>query len=570
MIRHTILRNEIYYFNIRLEGNIFYRKSLKTDSPSKARRLIKKILSFIGRRINVLKTELDEFIEVLIGNKVSNALYATHSTTKPHTERAKVSRNQAIAHSEMNSTPDFQANPNQLEFVKSQLKAVKNTSPLNEHMQVSDAFLEYFDHPTNESKHFDMLHQQLNQYIQSAINTSSVVELKQEIAGLREHFKDYLSDNQKKEHGVIQEQPVPEAEPEIDSPYFKDVRLDFIEWLGLIGKSEGVIEDRDEHYDIFITAMGDKKLHEIDSDYIRGVWKKVLFLPKPQLPIAERYGIEIPEKFTKGNKETREDSNLRKKKRKLYILGEFWKETEIGNLDKDEIAIKDLYSHKIIKKWLTFLKDFFRFAEEKSYRPSLKAVDTLSAQEAKDRKSVRVPLPNKILLNLLEYTTSNRNLDYKNWVVLIMAFSGMRPAEICNLESKHIVRDEDTGIYYFNITKGKTANALRKVPIHSKLLKLGLLDLVPNDINHRIFDFNSTTLSAYFNKLRDILSIPLTSASGDLLSLYSIRHTIFSMFGWLSEEYKFRLFGHDTSKTSKVYTQQELKDAKDLVEQIKY
>ena len=68
--------------------------------------------------------------------------------------------------------------------------------------------------------------------------------------------------------------------------------------------------------------------------------------------------------------------------------------------------------------------------------------------------------------------------DEKFWVPLITLFSGMRLEEICQLQTDDI-RKED-GIAYFDLNDRpprqlKNKNAVRKVPIHSELVRLGFL-----------------------------------------------------------------------------------------------
>ncbi|MCJ7997025.1 site-specific integrase [Rhizobium cremeum] len=68
--------------------------------------------------------------------------------------------------------------------------------------------------------------------------------------------------------------------------------------------------------------------------------------------------------------------------------------------------------------------------------------------------------------------------DEKFWVPLITLLSGMRLEEICQLQTDDI-REED-GIAYFDLNDRpprqlKNKNAVRKVPIHSELIRLGFL-----------------------------------------------------------------------------------------------
>ena len=91
-IRHTIKRNETYHFNIRLTDKI-YRKSLKTDSPSLCRVYVSDILIFIRKAdylgYQVSKSDIDEFIEMLISNQVNEVARIGKAITEPLSHTAK-------------------------------------------------------------------------------------------------------------------------------------------------------------------------------------------------------------------------------------------------------------------------------------------------------------------------------------------------------------------------------------------------------------------------------------------------------------------------------------------------
>ncbi|KQT74915.1 integrase [Methylobacterium sp. Leaf465] len=68
--------------------------------------------------------------------------------------------------------------------------------------------------------------------------------------------------------------------------------------------------------------------------------------------------------------------------------------------------------------------------------------------------------------------------DEKFWLPLIAVFSGMRQEEICQLHVEDIRQDAD--VWFIDINdrpprKVKNATAVRRVPIHSELIRLGLL-----------------------------------------------------------------------------------------------
>lgn len=70
--------------------------------------------------------------------------------------------------------------------------------------------------------------------------------------------------------------------------------------------------------------------------------------------------------------------------------------------------------------------------------------------------------------------------SYRYWVPLISLFTGMRLGEVCQLYCNDIRKESD--IYYFDINedtpdkKVKNFPSFRAIPIHSELIKMGLMD----------------------------------------------------------------------------------------------
>lgn len=60
------------------------------------------------------------------------------------------------------------------------------------------------------------------------------------------------------------------------------------------------------------------------------------------------------------------------------------------------------------------------------------------------------------------------------WLILVGAYSGMRLNEICTLDVEDVKKNGD--VWYFDITDAKTKAGVRCVPLHSRILKAGLLD----------------------------------------------------------------------------------------------
>ena len=88
------------------------------------------------------------------------------------------------------------------------------------------------------------------------------------------------------------------------------------------------------------------------------------------------------------------------------------------------------------------------------------------------------------------------------YITMIAAYSGMRINEITQLRYKDIVKRN--GILCFNINReeGKTTkntNSIRVVPIHSKLLELGLIEFIDTRKNSKtIFSVNNKIFSEIF------------------------------------------------------------------------
>lgn len=87
-----------------------------------------------------------------------------------------------------------------------------------------------------------------------------------------------------------------------------------------------------------------------------------------------------------------------------------------------------------------------------------------------------------------EHCANGREV-HKFWLPVMGLYTGMRVNEICQLNPVVDIKEGEGGIWYFHVTSEtegasgvkksvKTAAGVRVVPIHSKLIELGLLDYV--------------------------------------------------------------------------------------------
>lgn len=130
---------------------------------------------------------------------------------------------------------------------------------------------------------------------------------------------------------------------------------------------------------------------------------------------------------------------------------------------------------------------------------------------------------------------------WRKWLPLLMAFTGARPNELCQLHIDDLKRTEK-GTLYLDITdegegkKVKTKSSRRRVPLHKELIGLGFVEFVegrrkaagkngPRLFHELKADFYGDNFAWYANKrfneafLRD--AIELT----DRQTLYSFRHS---------------------------------------------
>jgi len=144
----------------------------------------------------------------------------------------------------------------------------------------------------------------------------------------------------------------------------------------------------------------------------------------------------------------------------------------------------------------------------------------------------------KTLFTTMSFTQPNRK-DHPDdyWIPLVLLHTGARPSEICQLRTKDVVTID--GISCLKITDEgdgqtvKTTNAIRAVPIHSKLLELGFLAFVRQRRRQgsgQLFECKPTgkfgEWSKNFERRFDRRLSQLGFAAGQRPTAYSFRHTI--------------------------------------------
>jgi integrase len=116
-------------------------------------------------------------------------------------------------------------------------------------------------------------------------------------------------------------------------------------------------------------------------------------------------------------------------------------------------------------------------------------------------------------------TLENRFITY------IAAYMGMRLKEITQLKKEDIIKIGDIFCISINTKEDKTTKtkkSVRIIPIHNKLMELGLLEFV-NSKDKELFTITNKNFSSYFRK-------NYKSLINDEKTFYCLRHTIIDIF----------------------------------------
>ncbi|GJD93127.1 site-specific integrase [Methylobacterium iners] len=216
-------------------------------------------------------------------------------------------------------------------------------------------------------------------------------------------------------------------------------------------------------YRLFIEACGDRPLAAYgrpDADRFR---KQVSLMPCDYSKAVQYRGLTVPQIVEKAEVEavTRAVKRLSQRtvKRHFSALSALWSSSISAGAVKENIFAG------------------FRFA---------------AAKRAKDQRPMWLRSELRQLLSTPVWTGCKSDVrrgepgslilrDEYYWIPLIGVFSGMRQEEICQLHVAD-VREEE-GITFFDLNerpprKLKNATAVRRVPVHKELVRLGLLDHV--------------------------------------------------------------------------------------------
>ena len=250
--------------------------------------------------------------------------------------------------------------------------------------------------------------------------------------------------------------------------------------------------------------------------------------------------------------------------RSVYNIPKKWKERYKGQKLSALLSKKndDAISLSSVKKYLRIFKEFMMFCKDNRYIPDSFQGD-IKITKRKDVISIE-PFTKDELKKIFDPLTYPRVMDikysYRYWIPLIALYSGMRLNEICQLYLDDIKVSK--GVWYFDISDErkdqhiKNSQSKRLVPIHSKLLELGIIEYankvrevkVNNKHQDRLFyQLNYSVKNHYIQAISQWFGRYLKKIGIDSRSkvFHSFRHTVkpYLRDAGISKEYQNLLCG---------------------------
>ncbi|WP_177175474.1 site-specific integrase [Cribrihabitans marinus] len=258
---------------------------------------------------------------------------------------------------------------------------------------------------------------------------------------------------------------------------------------------------------------------------------------------------------------------------------------------QEAMAVTDVpkISNGTANAYLSALKVFWTWAETHGYAEEALFADMTVGRKGHQVKDRR-PFTQDALERTYEALTSRESQYYTKtshrWATLIAMYSGARLNEVCQLQVSDIYQVGDIWVFDLNDTGAegkrlKSSAAIRRVPVHSHLIELGLLtyrDKIAARGHERLFpDYTYSPKHGYGDKLSKWFNRTLMVKLGiksDAHVFHGLRHTFATRLGQAdvpTERIQF-IVGHEREGvTHEVYMKEgyTLQQTRDAVERFK-
>jgi integrase len=507
-IPHTIVRNGIYYLNFRLNDKKFIRQSLLTDSARQAKFLVGKMLPSIRKMKNQMElpsgedlvdriSALNQVIRTMVSNireRANAAMYPTSNEAMLYIKKWNSICDDIECPEDIE--PDYWEGYLQAEYYNQPSKHAldclfplevdpKNTAYNIVRTIFNPAKPEFHNVLESVTRVYDIASS-----IRDKIEAFDYPEAEKQIKSL-ELYAERLCGDKLIPPAHITSQPILSVKE--TSPLLSNCFNQFInsKQNGKDRWDEKQLSTNKRNADTLLALIGDMPINDIDSHVLDDAFSIAMQMPSRNKKPYNR--LSVPECIEL---------------------------VQSGDIDEDDIV--SVKTVKELKKLLQGLYKFLKLKREIDKSPTEGMLINLSSNTRRGAFS------HTEMQSIVEHACTQTE-DYKKWPLLIMAYTGMRNGEIMQLRQQDIKYDSETEILYFHITPDagsvKTKAAIRKIPVHSKLLEQEFLAFV-GDSNDRLFEQGARALTSYYQRIKRVLQLPDVDENNDILSLYSIRHRV--------------------------------------------
>tara|TARA_B110000211_G_scaffold231060_1_gene291875 strand:+ start:218 stop:1180 length:963 start_codon:yes stop_codon:yes gene_type:complete len=196
-------------------------------------------------------------------------------------------------------------------------------------------------------------------------------------------------------------------------------------------------------------------------------------------------------------------------------------------------------------RYLKYFNAFYNWLMANNHFISSNPFDGLRVIEKKKSiSSLRNAYTPTQLKTLIKLAVSYGNKSIRYWLIMIARYTGARMNEICQLKPSDITRE----VIHIRGEQLKTDNAKRTIPIHPKLIDLGILDWVNRCKGNRLFHEWAVVKGSYSHSASRWFSRnnPFDKSKPDYVDFHSIRHTVATELKQAGVEVQFaaQILGH--------------------------
>lgn len=181
--------------------------------------------------------------------------------------------------------------------------------------------------------------------------------------------------------------------------------------------------------------------------------------------------IASKQKSNKVGKSTYKAYSTAFEKLKRYFNNRPIKSLKIHDFEEHRDYLIKRIKAKTINNHMSYVSMFLDWAVNYEYVDKNYCVGVETLKEEKVEKD---NFTDSEILDILDYSYDCKKNSCYRAIFQIGIYTGMRVSEIINLRNEDVLKEK--GVFYFDIKDTKTRAGIRKVPIHSRLLEMGVLN----------------------------------------------------------------------------------------------